>query len=163
MLFDTYLPQTWAAIVPVLTEDDHAEDMYGLWPPHQPTAHTGDSVYWQSLPRKVLQQFISSQAPVWPVLRATSSRFTVEKTTLDKVLVAPPRNSDIDAVTLMALVRAGIRIVRPPEYVFDILKEDFSNKFTLLDPSSASSALQVRLFFILSRISLTIAAGTRSD
>lgn len=93
------------------------------------------------------------KSPVWPLLRSSpsspfSSSSEVERTSLDQtigVLVAPPKNENIDVVTLMAVVRAGVKIVRPPEYVYEILKSGFEDGvwFKGMAPDNVGNSLRV--------------------
>lgn len=94
---------------------------------------------------KVLTTIVTSGASVWPLVAIptgnAAAKVGVEFTDLGSAFVAPTRT---DEAMLMALVRAGLRIIRPPGYILEMMEESTEIKFTSLTPEIAYRALLVR-------------------
>ncbi|TFY71733.1 hypothetical protein EVG20_g1277 [Dentipellis fragilis] len=132
-LFEKLIPEIWARALPVLVNDD-SRNLYNVLPPQQQEHQTGDALYWKHLPRDVLREVVVRDLPVWLLIQAGSSGLR----TLRSVLVASSCN---DEETLLSLGKAGVPIIRPPEYVYSLLGEN-PGKYTLLSPGEAASHLR---------------------
>lgn len=153
ILFDAFLPRAWAALLKVLLQDDHLEDVFRAWPPRQSEVFGGDNAYWQPLPAKLLACIVASKAEVWPVIVGSPKGGPLPHfAELGSVLVA---SADVDDVTLRALANAGLRITQLPTYIVELLvsSEVADIRYTLLSPSVAYLALSVSLHSFRSVVS----------
>ncbi|KAK0447435.1 uncharacterized protein EV420DRAFT_1713851 [Desarmillaria tabescens] len=143
LLFEKYLPKAWATLLPILIEQDGLKQIYRAWPAAQPIVETGDSTYWQDLPRHLLTAVVSSGFMVWPLVprspknRARNTPVAAFQN-LRSVIVA---SSAIDVKALQALVDAGLNIIQPPEY---IMRADINH--TALTPDIAHAGLLHHVF-----------------
>ncbi|KAJ6617959.1 hypothetical protein B0H10DRAFT_1947944 [Mycena sp. CBHHK59/15] len=136
ILFESFLPRTWAALLKVLLQDDLLTDVFRAWPPAQSVVFGGDSAYWQTLPAKLLACIVASKAEVWPVVTGSKQTSTPHFADLGSVLVA---SADIDEATLRALANAGLRVTQLPEYILQLLSNGgvADVQYTLLSPRIA--------------------------
>ncbi|KAJ6589057.1 hypothetical protein B0H19DRAFT_1367527 [Mycena capillaripes] len=136
ILFDTFLPRTWAALLKVLLQDDHLTDVFRAWPPAQAIVFGGDNAYWQTLPAKLLACIVASKAEVWPVVTGSKGSTRSHFADLGSVLVA---SADVDDATLRALANAGLAVTQLPEYILQLLSNSgvTNIQYTLLTPSIA--------------------------
>ncbi|KAJ7673472.1 hypothetical protein B0H17DRAFT_1083119 [Mycena rosella] len=136
ILFESFLPRTWAALLKVLLQEDHLTDVFRAWPPAQSVVFGGDSAYWQTLPAKLLACIVASKAEVWPVFTGSKATTHSHFADLGSVLVASP---DVDDGTLRALANAGLRVTQLPEYILQLLSNSGVTdiRYTLLSPSVA--------------------------
>ncbi len=146
LLFEKYLPSAWAALLPVLIEEDALKQIYELGRLHKPIVETGDGTYWQDLPRNLLSAVASSGSVVWPLVPRSpksNSRNTevAPFQNLRSVIVA---GSAIDVKALQALVDSGLNIIQPPEY---IMKSEINH--TALTPDIAHAGLLVSCFYLM--------------
>ncbi|KAJ7641407.1 hypothetical protein FB45DRAFT_900138 [Roridomyces roridus] len=141
ILFQSFLPRTWMALLTVLLQDDHLTDVFRAWPPAQSVVFGGDNAYWQMLPEKLLSCIVQSKAEVWPVITGSKPGAFPHFANLESLYVA---SSDVDAATLRALANAGLRITQLPEYILQLLKED-GQPFKLLSPDAAYLDLSKRI------------------
>ncbi|KAF7361321.1 BTB domain-containing protein [Mycena sanguinolenta] len=129
ILFDTFLPRTWAALLHVLLQEDQLKDVFRAWPPRQSEVFGGDNAYWQALPAKLLAYIVIFKAETWGSLLVASA--------------------DVDDATLQALANAGLRVTQLPRYIVELLSTigpTSAQHYTLLSPSIAYLGLssQVR-------------------
>ncbi|KAG7442137.1 uncharacterized protein BT62DRAFT_1010912 [Guyanagaster necrorhizus] len=138
LLFDKYLPKAWAALFPVLIKQDGLKEIYRAWPAAQPIVETGDSTYWQDLPRNLLSAVVSSGALVWPLVPRSpkSKAWNTEVAAFQDLRSVIVAGGAIDVKALQALVDAGLKIIQPPEY---IMKADINH--TALTPDIAHAGL----------------------
>ncbi|KAJ7131720.1 hypothetical protein C8R43DRAFT_1133662 [Mycena crocata] len=136
ILFESFLPRTWTALLKVLLQDDHLTDVFRAWPPAQSVVFGGDSAYWQMLPAKLLGCIVASKAEVWPVVTGSKGSMQPHFADLDSVLLA---SSDIDEGTLRALANAGLRVTQLPDYILQLLSNSGVTdiRYTLLSPGIA--------------------------
>ncbi|KAF8131271.1 hypothetical protein K438DRAFT_1739837, partial [Mycena galopus ATCC 62051] len=139
ILFDTFLPRTWAALLEVLLQTDHLTDVFRAWPPRQHEVFGGDNAYWQTLPAKLLACIVASKAEVWPVVTGSKAGTLPHFAELGAVHVA---SADVDDATLRALANAGLRVTtRLPTYIVELLSSSGATatpiRYTLLSPSIA--------------------------
>ncbi|KAJ7262754.1 hypothetical protein B0H12DRAFT_1104316 [Mycena haematopus] len=136
ILFDTFLPRTWAALLRILLQEDHLKDVFRAWPPRQSEVFGGDNVYWQALPAKLLAHIVASKAEVWPVVPGSKGGTLVPFAELGSVLVA---SADVDDATLRALANAELRVTQLPTYIVELLSSSgpTTMRYTLLSPSVA--------------------------
>ncbi|KAJ7280333.1 hypothetical protein C8J57DRAFT_1175059 [Mycena rebaudengoi] len=132
ILFESFLPRTWAALLKVLLQDDHLTDVFRAWPPAQSVVFGGDNAYWQTLPAKLLACIVASKAEVWPVVAGSKQASISHFADLGSALIAP---SAVDETTLRALANAGLRVTQLPDYILQLLSN--SVKYTLLSPTVA--------------------------
>ncbi|KAJ6602456.1 hypothetical protein DFH09DRAFT_968836 [Mycena vulgaris] len=136
ILFESFLPRTWAALLKVLLQDDHLTDVFRAWPPAQSVVFGGDSAYWQTLPAKLLACIVASKAEVWPVVTGSKQNTGSHFADLSSVLIA---SADVDEATLRALANAGLRVTQLPEYILQLLSNSGVTdiRYTLLSPGIA--------------------------
>ncbi|KAJ7119509.1 hypothetical protein C8R44DRAFT_176382 [Mycena epipterygia] len=136
ILFESFLPRTWAALLKVLLQDDHLTDVFRAWPPAQSVVFGGDSAYWQTLPAQLLSCIVKSKAEVWPVVTGSKGSRSPHFADLSSVLIA---STDVDDATLRALANAGLRVTQLPEYILQLLSNSGVTdvRYTLLSPSVA--------------------------
>ncbi|KAJ7475161.1 hypothetical protein B0H11DRAFT_2034382 [Mycena galericulata] len=148
ILFQSFLPRTWAALLKVLLQDDHLTDVFRAWPPAQSVVFGGDSVYWQTLPAKLLTCIVASKAEVWPVVTGSKGSDLTHFADLSSVLVA---SSHVDDATLRALANAGLRVTQLPGYILQLLTDQGSTdiRYTLLSPKVAYLDLCQRISAVL--------------
>ncbi|KAJ7629420.1 hypothetical protein DFH06DRAFT_1338309 [Mycena polygramma] len=140
ILFDTFLPRTWAALLKVLLQDDRLTDVFRAWPPAQGVVFGGDNAYWQELPAKLLACIVASRAEVWPVVARSEGSALPHFADLGSVLVA---SANVDDATLHALANAGLRVTQVPGYILQLLSSGGVTdiRYTLLSPNVAYTEL----------------------
>ncbi|KAJ6510488.1 hypothetical protein C8R45DRAFT_1088650 [Mycena sanguinolenta] len=135
ILFDTFLPRTWAALLRVLLQEDQLKDVFRAWPPRQSEVFGGDNAYWQALPAKLLACIVASRAEVWPVVAGSKGGTLQHFADLGSLLVA---SAEVDDATLQALANAGLRVTQLPTYIVELLRSiGPAAQYTLLSPSVA--------------------------
>lgn len=164
ILFDTYIPSTWATLLSILLAHDciamgnSNSNIFNAWPPSQPLLDGGDAAaYRHAMPRDVLRAVLSlngrhgHEAAIWPLVdfEALDTTVTVSLTKggfadIGSVLVSAG-DEDEDG-TLAALAMAGVRITRPPRYIADLLRETGVDSCQWLTPQSAYWRLLVSGF-----------------
>ncbi|KAF7320872.1 BTB domain-containing protein [Mycena chlorophos] len=137
ILFESFLPRTWAALLPVLIQQDRLGDIFRAWPPSQTGVFGGDTAYWQTLPAKLLECIVGSKAAVWPVAQGSTSKEQAFAE-LGSVLVV---STDVDDTTVLALADAGLRLTKLPEHVAKLLPGLLPTQYTLLSPIVAHGQL----------------------
>jgi sacsin len=70
LLFNTFIPSTWAALLPILLNTDGFTNIFDAWPPPQPPVR-GSDMYWNDLPCKVLSAIATDNLSIWPVLTSS--------------------------------------------------------------------------------------------
>ncbi|KAJ7058193.1 hypothetical protein C8F01DRAFT_1149905 [Mycena amicta] len=136
ILFESFLPRTWAALLKVLLQQDQLTDVFRAWPPAQSGIFGRDTAYWQALPLKLLECVAASKAEVWPVIQGPKAKQQSHFADLGSVLVA---SIDVDDLTLQSLADAGLRLSRLPEYILNLLSSSSvtPTQYTLLSPTVA--------------------------
>lgn len=110
-IFDTFVPRAWAKMLRILIDEDNCTDIWSAWPPISPP-----DLYWGNVTCNVLKEVIASGYDVFPTIPCRNIPSHVP---LASSLVAS--SSDNPSV-LNALVLAGISIIQPPDYIFQLLK-----------------------------------------
>ncbi|KAF7297128.1 BTB domain-containing protein [Mycena indigotica] len=144
ILFESFLPRTWTALLKVLLQQDQLGDVFRAWPPAQSGVFGGDTAYWQALPAKLLECIVLAKAEVWPVFRGSKADGQILFAELGSVLLAP---TDVDDATLLALTSAGLRLCKLPEYIFKLINSGgvSSARYTLLSPAVTYRQLLTRV------------------
>ena len=139
LLFDEFIPRAWRVLLEVLVQADGIIDVFRAWPNKQPMTLSGDTVYWQSLPTRVLRFVVSSGSPVWPVY-SHHKNSPMEYKVLDKIMISQPaiRESVLRSLTTMSL-----ELTRPPAYLVDEIKKLVDPGYVILTPETAHDALLV--------------------
>ncbi|KAF7986757.1 hypothetical protein HWV62_20340 [Athelia sp. TMB] len=137
LLFDTFIPNAWAAMIPVLLYQDQFIDIFQTWPPPQPATRNGDVSYWKSLPTDILEAIVKAKLAVWPIASSPSVCSEISFSDLQSLLVAD--ESD-DQEVLDALAGACVEITQPPKYIKTLL-EKADIRFTPLSPETAHHVL----------------------
>ena len=139
LLFDEFIPRAWSVLLKVLVQADGIIDVFRAWPDKQSVTHSGDTVYWQSLPARVLHFVISSGSPVWPVY-SHHKNSPMEYKVLDELISSQPV---IRETVLRSLTTMGLELTRPPAYLVDEIKNLEDPKYVILTPKMAHDALLV--------------------
>lgn len=134
LLFDTYIPQAWAALLEVLVKHDQVENIFNAWPSPQAEVYSGDYVYWKDLPLHVTKHALNLQ--VWPVFGTKPPSYH----TAASLLIA---EGSVEKNVLSALVHAGLLVAQPPQYLTQIILANFTKKIEILSPEIAHRKLQV--------------------
>ena len=123
----------------VLVQADGIMDVFRAWPNKQPMTLSGDTVYWQSLPARVLHFVVSSGSPVWAVYSLLKNS-PMEYKALHELMTSQPtiRESVLRSLTTMGLV-----FTRPPAYLVDEIENLKDPKYVILTPKTAHDALLV--------------------
>ncbi|KAF9446297.1 hypothetical protein P691DRAFT_776972 [Macrolepiota fuliginosa MF-IS2] len=132
LLFDTYIPKTWAALLEVLVQD-RIETVFNAWPSLQAEVESGDYAYWKDMPLRVAHYAL--EHPVWPVFGTNPPSYQVTSS----LLLAEESSAD---GTLTVLVRAGLSIARIPQYLIQIILKNYTSKIKVLSPEIAYNKLQ---------------------
>ncbi|KJA15458.1 hypothetical protein HYPSUDRAFT_172585 [Hypholoma sublateritium FD-334 SS-4] len=121
-LFTRHIPRTWAKLLEILVNNHgEIEDIFNAWPPEQPPASSGESLYWEALPINLIRFTATAQSPIWPVYQSNkSSSSRTEFDSLSALLIVDPAAS---TRLLGALTTVGLRLTRPPPYIFDLIKK----------------------------------------
>ncbi|KAA1478287.1 hypothetical protein DENSPDRAFT_663492 [Dentipellis sp. KUC8613] len=135
-LFEEVIPAIWARALSAMV-NDASGDIYKVWPPQQRDHQTGDALYWKNLPQDVLEELMTHNMPVWPLIRTDTST-SPEFRALTSALVA---SREVDDETLASLAKAGVPIVQPPDYIYSLLRENWDD-YAVLSPSSAATSLK---------------------
>lgn len=130
LLFETYIPQAWAALLDVLVKCDQIENIFDAWPILQAEVQSGDYVYWKDMPFHVAQHAL--ELPIWPLVSMGHPSYH----DIGDLLVA---DGKIKSDVLVALIRAGPLVTQPPQYITDIIREGVE----ILSPGTAHDGLLV--------------------
>lgn len=130
LLFETYIPQAWGALLEVLVKYDQIGNVFHAWPSLQAEVQSGDYVYWKNMPLHVARHALGLS--IWPVFGTDQPSYH----NIPSLLVADGEHGND---VLAALVRAGPLITQPPQYVTDIIREDVE----ILSPEVAHDTLLV--------------------
>ena len=139
LLFSEFIPRAWRFLLEVLVQADGIIDVFHAWPSKQPVALSGDTVYWQSLPSRVLHFVLSSSSPVWPVY-SYHKNSPMEYKVLDRLMTS---QSAIREAVLRSLTTMGLELTRPPAYLTDDIKKLADPRYVILTPETAHDALLV--------------------
>jgi sacsin len=139
LLFDTYVPQAWAALIEYLVQEDVIPHIFDAWPVSQAKVQSGDYVYWKDMPLHVTKYAL--KLPVWPVYESDPQ---VHQHVSSLVI----EDRSMDESTLEAFVRTELPMTRPPLYITEIIRDNFSSLVKFLSPEVASKKLQVRMCLI---------------
>ncbi|KAF9446296.1 hypothetical protein P691DRAFT_673937 [Macrolepiota fuliginosa MF-IS2] len=134
LLFDTYIPQAWAALLQVLVKHDQTEDIFNAWPIPQANVYSGDYVYWKDMPLNVTRHAL--KLPIWPIFGKSPPSYHP----IASVLLA---EGSTEENFLTALVRAGLLISRPPQYLAQIILSNFKEKVEVMSPEIVHRKLQL--------------------
>ena len=139
LLFDEFIPRAWTFLLEVLVQADGIIDVFRAWPNKQPMTLSGDTVYWQSLPTRLLRFVVSSGSPIWPVY-SLHKNSPMEYKILDKLVTSQPA---IRESVLRSLTTIGLELIRPPAYLVDEIKNLVDPRYVILTPETAHDALLV--------------------
>lgn len=139
LLFEEFIPRAWRILLEVLVRVHGIVDVFRAWPNKQPITLSGDTIYWQSLPTRVLHFVVSSGSPVWPVYSLQKDSPTEYKV-LDELMTSQPsiRESVLRSLTMM-----GLELTRPPVYLVEEIKKLVDSRYVILTPEAAHDALLV--------------------
>ncbi|KAG5650700.1 hypothetical protein H0H81_011320 [Sphagnurus paluster] len=132
LLFEEYLPRAWMYLLCILKDEGCIQDIFDAWPPAQTIGQLGDSGYWETLPMKLLSCIVNSESAIWPIFGTEPTEYS----SLGNLLVAI---GDEDDIVLKALVGCGLRIVCPPKFIGQLIKDGTEAK--ILSPVTAHEAL----------------------
>ena len=139
-MFDTFIPNAWAAMIPVLLYQDQFIDIFQTWPPSQPVTRSGDVSYWKNLPTDILKAIVKAKLAVWPIIPSRSVCSELSFSDLQSLLVADESDSK---EILGALAGACVEMTQPPKYIKALLEKAYI-RFTPLNPETAHHVLLVR-------------------
>lgn len=128
-------------LITTLIEQDGLSDVFRAWPPVQGNQN-GDAGYWKNLPTALLQCISNSDARIWPIV-ASPNGPSCGCLDLKSVVVSAWNNPDLG--TLQALATSGVKITRPPMYIYKLL--DDVKLLNALTPTSAHVILLVSFLF----------------
>lgn len=135
ILFDTYIPQAWAALLEVLVKQDYITDIFSAWPISQAKVRSGDYAYWKDMPLHVAKYALS--LPIWPV-------YGTHPPTYQSISSLVLEDRSTNKSTLAALVRTDLLMTRPPQYLTQIIVDNYASSVKVLSPEIAYHKLQVR-------------------
>lgn len=141
LLFHEFIPKAWKVLLEVLIQADGIIDVFRAWPDKQPLTLSGDTVYWQSLPTRLLHFVVSSPSPVWPVYSLHKNSLMKYKA-LDHLMTSQPV---IREPVLRSLTTMGLELTRPPAYLVDEIKKLADPTYIILTPETAHHALLVNI------------------
>ncbi|XP_006457065.1 hypothetical protein AGABI2DRAFT_181424 [Agaricus bisporus var. bisporus H97] len=133
LLFDTYIPRAWAALLEYLVKEHIVSSIFDAWPISQAKVHSGDYVYWKDMPLHVTKYAL--KLPVWPVYKSDPQLYQHISS-----LVIEDRS--LDESTLRAFVHTELPMTRPPLYITEIIRDKFARLVEFLSPEVASNKLQ---------------------
>ncbi|KAF8888407.1 hypothetical protein CPB84DRAFT_1786293, partial [Gymnopilus junonius] len=137
LLFDYFIPQAWNRLLDILANSTGTTDIFKAWPPEQRSpATSGESIYWEFLPKNLLKSIMSSKSAVWPVYQRQPS--DTEYRALEELIAAEP---NISKDILGALTSMGLRLTCPPAYICRLIKDAADKRFAVLTPQTAHAAL----------------------
>jgi hypothetical protein len=141
LLFDEFIPRAWRVLLEVLVQADGIMDVFRAWPNKQAMTLSGDTVYWQSLPTRILHFVVSSGSgsPVWPVYSLLKNS-PMEYKVLDDLMTSQP---SVRESVLRSLTTMGLELTRPPAYLVDEIENLVDPKCVILSPETAHDALLV--------------------
>jgi hypothetical protein len=139
LLFDEFIPRAWNFLLEILIQADGIIDIFRAWPDKQPMTLTGDTVYWQSLPKRLLHFVLLSRSPVWPVY-SLQKNSAIEYKALHQLLSSQPI---VRETVLRSLTTMGLELTRPPPYLVDEIKKLADPKYVILTPDAVHYALLV--------------------
>jgi hypothetical protein len=149
LLFDRYIPQGWKLLLEIMAEKDTISDIFLAWPPQQSPATSGENVYWEFLPKKMLDVSVSAKSSIWPVyLIGGMTASPTEFRPLDALVTADRTISDD---VLKALTTIGLKLTRPPQYIVNLIKNSSRDNLRMLTPNEAHQCLLVCDFHLQSK------------
>ena len=140
LLFDEFIPRAWRFLLEILVQADGIIDVFRAWPSKQPVTRSGDTVYWQSLPTRLLHFVVSSMSPVWPVY-SLHKHSPMEYKDLDQLMATS--QLAIRETVLRSLTMMGLELTRLPAYLADEIKKLADRRYVILMPGTAHDALLV--------------------
>ncbi|KAF8178073.1 hypothetical protein BJ912DRAFT_1033332 [Pholiota molesta] len=139
LLFDRYIPQGWKLLLEIMAEKDTISDIFLAWPPQQSPATSGENVYWEFLPKKMLDVSVSAKSSIWPVYQIGGMTASpTEFRPLDALVTADRTISDD---VLKALTTVGLKLTRPPQYIVNLIKNSSRDNLRMLTPNEAHQCL----------------------
>ncbi|KAF5350096.1 hypothetical protein D9756_009164 [Leucocoprinus leucothites] len=136
LLFDTYVPRAWAILLEVLVRKDHIPNIFVAWPNAQVDIQSGDAVYWKKMPAHVAEHAL--ELDVWPISGTNPPSYQRISS-----LIVEERSTELEGV-VAALVRTGVQITRLPQYLTEIIVENYMNSIKVLSPEIAYAKLGLR-------------------
>ena len=140
LLFEEFIPRAWRFLLEVLVQEDGIINVFRAWPSKQPATLTGDTVYWQSLPTRLLHFVVSSKSPVWP-LYSPHNNSPMKYKVLDQLMTT--FQPAIQDTVLRSLTTMGLELTRPPAYLADEIRKLADPRYVILTPETAHDALLV--------------------
>lgn len=140
LLFDEFIPRAWRFLLEVLVQVDGIVDVFRAWPNKQPVTLSGDTVYWQSLPTRLLHFVNSSRSPVWPVYSPYKNS-PMEYQALDQLMTTSQLG--IQETVRRSLATMGLKLTRVPAYLMDEIRKLADPRYIILTPETAHDALLV--------------------
>jgi sacsin len=125
LLFDTYIPQTWATLLEILVKYDQSANIFEAWPSIQADVRSGDYFYWSDIPWNVARHAVN--LPIWPVL----GHVPVTYDKAGSLLIA---STLIDDRVLNALTQIGLNFTQPPEYITELILKVSPDSLKALSP-----------------------------
>lgn len=146
LLFSDYIPRAWKELIEILVGERELEDIFDAWPPEQQLAPSGESLYWGSLPARIVTCAIGAHSRIWPVYQLDQSPQALFAS-LDDLIVA---DAAIPSKVLESMTRVGLRFTRPPQYIVHLIKKatltTTDTPPTILSPEVAHRHLLVCIF-----------------
>ena len=133
VLFDRFIPKAWANLLSVLTHDFH-ENIFSAWPPLQTVKAFGQSNYWATISRSVLNVVLDQRLAIWPAM------YSQTYFDLEHILLV---SSDTNESVLRSLSNVGLRLCVPPTHIFALVAAQGNWQHRILTPETAYQALQV--------------------
>jgi hypothetical protein len=127
------------SLLTVLVEKHGLRDVFRAWPPNQGN-QIGDAGYWKDLSQHLLECLVTSRARVWPIIAPrNATAYSYDYVDLQSALVAGQDEQELDVLQVLATF--GLKITRPPVFIYKLLKDE--NSVKLLTPQTAHAILQV--------------------
>ncbi|KAJ3574308.1 hypothetical protein NP233_g1854 [Leucocoprinus birnbaumii] len=133
LLFDTYIPRAWAMLLEVLVREDHIPNIFVAWPKIQADVHSGDAMYWKDMPLHVAEHAL--ELNVWPISGTNPPLYQRISS-----LIVEERSTELEGV-VAALVQTGVQITRLPQYLTNIIVNNYMHSIKVLSPQIAYTKL----------------------
>ncbi|KAH6902615.1 hypothetical protein BKA70DRAFT_1434939 [Coprinopsis sp. MPI-PUGE-AT-0042] len=134
LLFEEFIPRAYARLFEAYLNVRPQGKIFKVWPAAQSLSISGESVYWNSFTRNVLNFVVKGGLSIWPTLGPNPTHKRIQE-----VFIA---TQDVAQDVLSTLTTLGFSIVRPPLYLANMLQANIPSDTKILTPWAVGAELR---------------------